>query len=80
MSSERAALNGVYPADERWMRSIDIPSLHLILDAYSSAVKKTGWIAKLGRTIQNRILQRMLKTQIRRFASSSESVNLRQNT
>lgn len=61
----------MYQDDEKWMKSFDIPKLHLIFDGYTKAAKKTWWLGKLGRTLRSRILRSILTHQIKRYSNSS---------
>ena len=57
--------------DERWMKTFDVPRLHLILDSYLRTAEKTWWMGKIGRALHSRMLRSILSHQVRRLSSSS---------
>lgn len=64
-----------FPEDEQWMRRIEVPRLHLILDSYSKIVSKTGWWGRLGGPLQIKLHKTILAQQIRRFSLAGNKTN-----
>ena len=65
-----------FPVDEKWMRRLDLPSLHLILANYAEAAARTAWLRNVGRPFRSRLLQLLLRSNIRRFSGTVGDIDI----